>query len=143
MEMKKALISLAVMMTLATAAQADDYPFLAFQTADGTVKTVSVTSLTLTFSNGQVVASNGTGVYSFPLADLSKMFFTSEPTAIKSPLLKEGQEKAVEVFSLTGVFLGRFDSLEAAQEQLAEGVYVARRIGDIQSPQTTFKLMSR
>lgn len=143
MEMKKTLITLAVMMTLAMAAQADDYPYLAFQTADGTVKTVSVTSLTLIFSNGQLVASNGAGVYSFPLADLSKMFFTSEPTAIQSPLLQEGQEKAVEVFSLTGVFLGRFDSLEAAQEQLAEGVYVARRVGDIQAPQTTFKLMSR
>ena len=63
--MKKLLITLVLMMALATAAQADDYPYLAFQTADGTVKAVSVTSLKLTFEGGQLVATNGDGSYAF------------------------------------------------------------------------------
>ena len=131
MNMKKTLITLTLMMALATAALADDYPYLAFQTADGTVKAVSVTSLTLTFSNGQLVATNGDGTYSFSLADLNKMFFTNEPTAVPSPLLWDGEGETVEVFSLTGISLGTFRSIASAQEQLTEGVYVVKSGSEI------------
>ena len=117
---------MAVMMAAVMTAHADDYPYLAFQTADGTVKTVSVTSLTLTFSNGQLVATNGDGAYSFALTDLNKMFFTNEPTAVPSPLLQEGAGEAVEVFSMTGVSLGAFTSLTIARQQLAGGIYVVK-----------------
>ena len=129
--MKKALITLVVMMAVVTAVHADDYPYLAFQTADGMVKAVSVTSLTLTFSNGQLVATNGDGAYSFALTDLNKMFFTNEPTAVPSPLHQEGLGEAVEVFSLTGVSLGVFPSVSAARQQLAGGIYVVKTDSEI------------
>lgn len=128
--MKKLLITLALMMALATAAEADDYPYLAFQTADGTVKAVSVTSLKLTFEGGQLVATNGDGSYAFPLTDLSKMFFTTEPTAIDSPNASPAG-KDIEIFSLTGVSLGKFDSVQAAKAQLEDGIYVVKSGSEI------------
>ena len=73
--MKKKTIAVAIAMALTMVAQAQDYdyPYLAFQTADGAVKAVAVEALTLTFVNGQLVATNGDGNYSFALNDLSKM----------------------------------------------------------------------
>lgn len=116
------------------AVQADNYPYLAFQTADGTVKAVSITSLTLTFSNGALTATNADGSYSFALADLGKMFFTTEPTAVQ-PLPVEGD--GVEVFSVTGLSLGRFGSLQEAEAQMPRGIYV------VKTDRETIKLMKR
>jgi len=124
------LAALGVMLTV----QADDYPYLAFQTTDGTVKAVSVTSLTLTFSNGALTATNADGTCSFALADLGKMYFTAEPTAVQ-PLPARGD--GVEVFSVTGVSMGHFESLQAAEAQMPCGIYV------VKSGSETLKLMKR
>ena len=64
-------------------AWADDYPYLVFQNADGSVKTVAVESLTITFSDGKLLATNVAGTETFALSDLSKMYFSSDATGIE------------------------------------------------------------
>ena len=131
--MKKAIILMTMVLAVVTKAMADDFPYLAFQTADGTVKSVAVKNLTLTFSNGSLVATNGEGNYSFSLSDLNKMFFSSEPTRIADNTHdSEGDE--AEVFTVAGVAVGRFANADAAKAALKPGLYV------IKSREGTYKM---
>lgn len=133
--MKKIMTLLAFVVAGSLAAHADDYPYLAFQSADGSVKTMSVTSLTLTFSNGVLMATNGEGSSTFNLASLSKMFFTTTPTSVQAPAGETNGDDGVEVFTLTGIRVGSYRSVGAAQEQLKSGVYV------VKSTDESFKLV--
>ena len=80
--MKRTLISMLTLLAV-TAASADNYSYLAFQTADGSTRNIGVESLEMTFSDGKLMASNGTESLEISVADLTRMFFSSEATAIK------------------------------------------------------------
>ncbi len=118
-DMKKVLLSLMILM--GTDAMAYDYPYLAFQTSDGTVKTVGVESLTLSISNGYLVVKNSEGSQQFSLSDLSAMYFSTSATGIRQV---ETEQTSVKVFSMSGVLVGTFDSVEQARASLKKGVYV-------------------
>ena len=90
--MKKLLVSL-ITLCFAFTVNANDYKYLSFELADGSVQSLSVTDLTLTFSNGNLVSSDGTII---PLANLTKMFF-SETSGITTLPLTTSSDK-VEVF---------------------------------------------
>ena len=126
MLMKKMLILLFATMGL-TAAQADnyDYPYLVFQTNGGTVQTVSAQSLTITIADGQLVATNADGSQTFPLAELSKMYFSATATAIGETPAATTTEP-VEVFTLSGLSMGTYENLQQAQATLQKGIYVVR-----------------
>lgn len=55
--MKKALLTI-LALTAMMAARADGYPYLLFQTTSGTVHAMAVEALSMTISNGQLVAAN-------------------------------------------------------------------------------------
>ena len=131
--MKKTIILMMMVLAVAAKAMADDYPWLAFQTADGAVKSVAVKNLTLTFSNGTLVATNGDGNYAFSLDNLNKMFFSTEPTRIADNTLDSESDEA-EVFTVAGVAVGRFANADAAKAALKPGLYV------IKSKNGTFKM---
>lgn len=87
--MKKFLIPTLALM-LATSASADSYPYLSFQTADGSVVSLSSSGLNLTVEGSQLVAQNEEGSSKFALADLSRMFFSKQvrhpsPTSRSAP----------------------------------------------------------
>ena len=63
---------------------ADDYGYLTFETSSGTQKSVSVTSLTLTVSDGKLIARNTDGSQSFTLSELSSMFFSDTQTGVSN-----------------------------------------------------------
>jgi len=69
-----------MMVVASLSAWAYDYPYLVFQTTDGTTYAVSVESLTLDVSGDQLVVTNDDGTLSFPLSELSKMYFSTEAT---------------------------------------------------------------
>lgn len=80
--MKRLLLILMTMAGVMTA-QADDYPYLTFETSDGTVQSVSTTSLKLEISGDKLLVNDG--AQSFTLTDLKKMYFsTDDATAIES-----------------------------------------------------------
>lgn len=94
-------------------AHAADYPYLTFETADGTKTSVSTESLTISISSSVLTA----GSASFNLADLSKMYFSeSDVTAIESV-----QENALDAASVKYYDLqGR----EVSPDQMKQGVYI-------------------
>jgi len=89
--MKRFLFTL-MMVVVSLSAWAYDYPYLVFQTTDGTTYAVSVESLTLDVSNDQLIVTNDEGTQSFTLSELSKMYFSTEATVTtaQSEALYEG-----------------------------------------------------
>ena len=117
------LFLLTVVVTLT--AQAYDYPYLVFQTTDGTVTAVAVESLSITISDGNLVVTNGDGTKTFSLSTLSKMYFSTDGTTdIDSAQTSDTTE--VEVVAASGVSLGTFASLDEARKALKQGVYVVK-----------------
>jgi hypothetical protein len=80
--MMKRLIFAILLTGGAMAATADnyDYPYLTFENSDGSATSVSVESLTITVSDGKLVAGDKT----FTLASLSNMYFSTEATGIEN-----------------------------------------------------------
>ena len=120
---KMALATLISLGTLQT--QAYDYPYLVFQNIEGSTTVMAVESLTITISDGKLVATNADGTQSFSLTDLSKMFFTqtADLTVISSA---ETSDEAVEVFTTGGMKLGKFQDVSTAKASLKPGLYILK-----------------
>lgn len=110
----------------ATLADDYEYPFLTFQTIDGATKTIAVESLTLTISDGQLIAQNGETVLTLNLAQMDKMYFSATPTGISATQASVALSDGIEVFSQTGILVGRFASVDQARSTLARGIYVIK-----------------
>ena len=124
--MKKSLLIIAAAAVVETA-QAYDYPYLTLQKTDGTEQSVAVEQLKLTFSNGQLVLSNGDGTATISLSNLSKMYFTTSATAgISTQITEATDEGPVEVYTLSCMSMGCFESVAEAKKQLKAGVYVMK-----------------
>lgn len=121
--MKKILILLMVLMAKGLSVQADDYtyPYLTFETSGGNIVSVPVSSLTLTIADGTLTA----GSQSFSLSELSKMYFsTADVTAIDE--VADNTSEGVEIFTLDGLSLGKFNRMNEATATLKRGVYIVR-----------------
>ncbi len=122
--MRKTFITLLTILGIA-AAHAEDYPYMMFQTNDGTILTMASASLTITFSEGNMMLSNGAESKTIALADLKKMCFASDPAGIKSTPENE-MDEPVEVFTITGIFVGKYENVEKARTTLERGIYVVK-----------------
>lgn len=129
--MKKFLTIMAALL-IAISMQAYDYPYLSFQTSEGTVQSVSVNELIITFSNGQLVLTNTDGSQTFSLSDLSYMFFSKEQNTTGVTRIEDVSNQTVEVFTLNGLALGRFESLQKAKAELKPGLYLMKSNGKTQ-----------
>lgn len=128
--MRKELLTLALL-TGMLSAQADEYPYLIFQTTDGSRTPVEVESLTIQIVDGNLVAGGKT----FCLTSLSKMFFATTPDATSGiEDLRSAENGTVEVYSLNGVSLGSYNNVSEAKQSLQRGIYV------IKSGSKTFKV---
>lgn len=125
---KKAIMALVASLVIATA-WADDYPYLTFRTSNGEEVSVATSSLVITFENGNMVATTDGTPLTISLADLSKMFFSADATGIDEVTTKDGLENAdepVEVFTLTGISVGKYENLNQAKSTLQKGIYVVK-----------------
>ena len=75
--MKKLLVTILMAGTLHVAI-AYDYPYMVFQTADGSMHAIAADELTISFTDGQLVAANASDSQTFPLAQMSKMYFSAD-----------------------------------------------------------------
>ena len=107
-----------------------EFPYLTFVGSDGTVTSLEVESLEMTVTeDGNLVAVNGDGSKTFTLTSLAKMYFSTgdESTASGISLTEtENADNEVEVFTLTGIFLGKFTDSAKAKESLEHGVYILK-----------------
>lgn len=86
MKTKKKFIGLLLLFSAATAmpAWADDYSYLTLQYG-GVQESVALSALKkITFSGGQLLATTTSGVKTYALSTMEKMFFASEPTALRA-----------------------------------------------------------
>ena len=104
--MKRLFLGLFLLTTTAMSAAAGDYKYLAIETSDGTVRTVSVEQLKVTFSDGCLVASSADGQTQVTLTDLKKMYFTNDAaTAIGTITADEATSLIADgaVYNLQGM----------------------------------------
>ena len=129
--MKKFLTIMAALL-VALSMQAYDYPYLSFQTSEGTVQSVAVNELIITFSNGQLVLTNTDGSQTISLSDLSYMFFSKEANTAGVTRIGDATNQTVEVFTVNGLALGRFESIQKAKTELKPGFYLMKSNGKTQ-----------
>ena len=112
--MKKFLL---IMMALVGAlnVQAEEYAYLTFETTDGEIASVAVSSLTLTISGNTLTAGSQT----FTLSNLSKMYFsnTDETTAIEE-ITTATLDEAADIYDLQGH--------KVTKDQMKRGVYIVK-----------------
>jgi hypothetical protein len=126
---RKFLAAVIVALGMVTAHAADEgyeYPYLAFQAADGTVQTVAVESLTITFTDGKLVATSNGTVLNLTLADLSKMYFTTTEGEADAIAKIAASNVPVEVYTVAGVKQGQYENFNAARAALQKGVYIIK-----------------
>ena len=130
----KKLFFTTLMMAGILKAKAYEYPYLVFLNTEGTATTLSVESLSITINDGKLVVTNTDGTQTFSLSDLSKMFFTktTDLTGVND-INTDGMEE-VEVFTIGGVKLGKYENIALAKASLKSGLYV------IKSSQKTYKI---
>ena len=125
--MKKLLLAF-VVVSVALTASAYDFPYLTFHSHGGVVTLLPVDGLTMNFESGHLVATHAQGSVQLSVADLEKMVFTSDPSGINDIIGGDGLDAGAEVYSLTGVRIGRYASAaDAAQDISVPGVYIVKQ----------------
>lgn len=125
--MKKFLIPTMALM-LAMSASAETYPYLSFQTVDGSVVSLKSSNLNLTIEDGKLVVQNDEGSNKFVLTDLARMFF-SKSTETSITNLNTDVNSTLQVYTTSGVFLGEFDSERSLRRSVPLGIYVVKTNG--------------
>ena len=129
--MKKILV-LAVTVVCAVIAQAADYPYLVFTNTAGTTTALTVSNMTLSVNGSELTVTNSEGTQAFTLTDLAAMQFSKDGSISAIENVIDG-EKAVVVYSVTGVGLGSYGSLYEAAGVLSTGAYVIKQGGKSQT----------
>ena len=99
--------------------QAADYTYLTFETTDGAKTSVDVSSLpvTINLDNETLTIGNQT----FALADLSKMYFSTQSETTGIETIDNGQwiiDNSAEFYDLQGH--------KVSKDQLRKGVYIVK-----------------
>ena len=99
--------------------QAADYTYLTFETTDGAKTSVDVSSLpvTINLDNETLTIGNQT----FALADLSKMYFSTQNETTGIETIDNGQwimDNSAEFYDLQGH--------KVSKDQLRKGVYIVK-----------------
>ena len=102
---------------------ADDvtYPYLVFETTDGTAIAIPVSSLTLSIADGKLTAGDKT----FTLTDLSKMYFSDSAT---TGITETGTHvnAPVHIYATDGTYVGTFGNVRQAESTLKHGIYIIK-----------------
>jgi hypothetical protein len=124
--MKRNLITLFIAGLLSLPASASDYNYLTLTLQNGQEQSLVASGLTITFSGGNLVATVGGTTTTIALSSLEKMAFTTEATSISTvETAKDGAP--LHAYSLQGIDLGTFDSVDQLRSQCGKGVYVVKQ----------------
>lgn len=121
---KKCCIVLAAAMAAASFAMADEYQWLTFRFTDDSVVTVAAEGLEMNYEAGLLQLVSPTVSSSFPVETLLSMQFVSDPSAIAVP--DADNSSRTEYFTVSGVKVGTYDSVNDARAALGSGIYIAR-----------------
>ncbi|MBO6307185.1 MAG: hypothetical protein J6M55_06740 [Paludibacteraceae bacterium] len=130
--MKRSLFVLAVVLC-SLMAQAADYPYLVFTNTGGTSTVMDVSDLTLAVSGSSLQVTNTAGTTSFTLTNLANMQFSKDGSTVSAIENVIDAGVAVELFSMTGVSLGHFNTLLEAVSVTGAGAYVVKQGNNTQT----------
>ena len=130
--MKRSLFILAVVLCAVTA-QAADYPYLVFTNTGGTSTVLSVSGMTLAVSGSSLQVTNTDGTSSFALTGLADMQFSKDGSTVSAIENVIDAGAAVEVFSMTGISLGHYNTLLEAVPAMGTGAYVIKQGANTQT----------
>ena len=119
----KTLIIAGVASTAAFTVGAEDFSSVLVEQRDGSQRCFSAEGFEMTFSDGLALITNGKTSANIPLSALASIAFSSAQAAI--PTLSATQT-TIDVYSIAGVFLGRYNSEEEARAALGSGIYVIK-----------------
>lgn len=115
-----------------TTAHASTYPYLSFLSVEGSVVLMSATGLSIRFSDGKLIATNGTETKEMPVASLTRMRFSQgNATRLQENSLQE-TDGQVEAFTVGGLSMGKFSTMQAFRQSAPAGIYVVRGNGKVQ-----------
>ena len=129
--MKKIVLLLMTLVGSVLTVQAEDtYTYLTFETTDGSKTSVDVSSLpvTINLDNSTLTIGNQT----FALADLSKMYFSTQSETTGIETIDNGQwtmDNSAEFYDLQGH--------KVSKAQMKKGVYI------VKTNRKTFKIVMR
>lgn len=124
--MRKLILSLSALAST-LAVSADTYPYLSFQTADGSIQSFATESLTMTYKDGQLTVTTPDGAQTLDAAQLTRMFFATEASGIENvPLSADGK---TDVYTTAGMHIGTFATPAEARKAMQGGIYVIRQNG--------------
>lgn len=124
--MKRFVLFAALLSIVSAKVMADNFPFLTFEQTNGTLTTIASTGVTITFNNGNLVATQDGKTTTIALADLNKMYF-AETSAVRN--LEVDNDSQCHVYSVDGRKIGTFKSITEAQATLKQGIYIVKENG--------------
>ena len=119
--MKNVFLLLAL--SIGLMAHASTYNYLVFTNQAGTTTAFEVSNLTLKVNGSELQVSNDDGTVNFVLTELASMQFSIDktPTSVENLL---NADAPVQVYSVTGAWLGSYGSMLEAAKCLNVGTYV-------------------
>lgn len=99
-----------------------EYTSMEFRTVGGETRTIGLDALKITFADGKLIATNSTESATFDLSSLSSMEFSDSNSSVVADFANT--DLSVEVYSIQGIRLGKFDSAEAAATHVGGGCYI-------------------
>lgn len=102
---KKILMTMFALWGVLQGAWCNDYLYLTFQNADGATKSLSVESLSITFGDGKLMATNVDGEEVLSLTDLSKMYFSKNASTLIGDVNMDGLVNITDAVCLVNYLL--------------------------------------
>ena len=113
------------MLVCAVMAQAGEYAYLVFVNQNNDTTALSVTDMTLSVNENSLSVTNAEGTVNFTLTDLQFMQFMTEDGQVAQRLDNVLDTNApIDVYTILGVKVGRYNSLLEAAGVLNKGSYV-------------------
>ncbi len=122
--MRKIGMVLALLVS-AVMAQAGEYAYLVFVNQNNDTTALSVTDMTLKVQDNSLSVTNAEGTVNFTLTDLQFMQFMTEDGQMAMRLDNVLDANApIDVYTILGIKVGRYNSLLEAAGVLGKGSYV-------------------
>lgn len=121
MPMKNLFLLLALGFAMMT--HASTYNYLVFTNQTGTTTAFAVSNLTLKVNGSDLQVTNDDGTVNLILTELASMEFSMDKTTTSVENVLNANEP-IEVYNLTGVSLGSYNSMVEAAKSLQAGTYV-------------------
>ena len=116
----KRLMILTLLSVVTLATRAADYNYLVFTLNDGSEQAIVATNLSITFTDGNLVATTADETLAtIPLTTLQKMQFSESNTTAISALPLDGQDDIKAIYDLQGRMM-------PLNTQLPKGTYIVK-----------------